>query len=353
MLAYDMFRNREVKRLCFIYCVITLIGAAAGFLIDPAAGSLILALSAAFGILFFLFTRARYLKIAELSEQIDLVLHYGERMDIGQEEEGELSILQSEITKMTLRIREQNDALKREKKHLADSLADIAHQLRTPLTSLNLILSLLENAPAREEKRRLLRESEELFAQVDWLLTSLLKLSRLDAGIVVFRQEKTEAEKLLDTALRALLIPMELHGITLQKNVPAGILIPGDAGWLSEALQNILKNCMESAGDGGRIEISCRDTVLYTEITIRDDGAGFDPEELYHVFDRFYRGKKENAAGYGIGLALSKMIIVRQEGTLTAGNHPEGGALFTVRFPKQAPPPGSGANVTESSPKSH
>lgn len=316
------------------FCVITVPGMIMGFRIDPAAGGLVLALAAAFGILFFRFTRGRYQRIAELSEQIDLVLHYGERMEISREEEGELSILQSEITKMTQRIREQNDALRREKKYLADSLADIAHQLRTPLTSLSLILSLLENAEDQKEQRRLLWEGEKLFSQVDWLLTSLLKLSRLDAGIVDFKTEDIQVEKLLESALQPLLIPMELHHITLIKSIPGNIQISGDIGWLSEAVRNILKNCMESAGDGGRIEICCRDTPLYTEIMIHDSGAGFGAGEPHHIFDRFYRGKKENASGYGIGLALSKTIVVRQGGTLTAKNHPEGGAVFTVRFPK-------------------
>lgn len=329
-----MLRNKEIRLLICGFCMMTFFAALTGFFIHPAAGSLILVFAAALGILFFLFTGVRYRKIAELSEQVDLVLHYGERMEISREEEGELSVLRSEITKMTLRIREQNDALRREKKHLADSLADIAHQLRTPLTSLSLILSLLENEEGQVERRRLLREGEDIFSQVDWLLTSLLKLSRLDADIVDFKTDDIQVWKLLESAVHPLLIPMELHDITLVRNVPADIRIFGDDGWLSEAIRNILKNCMESAGDGGRIEICCRDTLLYTEVTIHDSGVGFEPEELHHIFDRFYRGKKENASGYGIGLALSKTIIVRQGGTLTAKNHPKGGAFFTVRFPK-------------------
>lgn len=329
-----MLRNKEIRWLGSGCLAITIPGAAAGFLIDRAAGILILILAACFGILFFLFLKFRYKKIAELSEQIDLVLHYGERMDIGEEEEGELSVLRSEITKMTLRIREQNDALKREKKHLADSLADIAHQLRTPLTSANLVLSLLENDPDVRERKKLLRECEELFTQMDWLLTSLLKLSRLDAGIVEFQTKDVEVARLVEDAVRPLLISMELHDIRLERDVPEKVCITGDAGWLSEALRNILKNCIESVGDDGRIEVSCRDTLLFTEITIHDSGAGFESGELHHIFDRFYRGKKENASGYGIGLALSKTIIIRQNGTVTAGNHPAGGALFTMRFSK-------------------
>ena len=122
---------------------------------------------------------------------------------------------------MTVRIREQNDALKREKKHLADSLADIAHQLRTPLTSANLVLTLMENDPDKGERKKLLRECEELFSQMDWLLTSLLKLSRLDAGIVEFNTEDVDVAGLVEEAVSPLLIPMELHDITLQKDVPA------------------------------------------------------------------------------------------------------------------------------------
>lgn len=235
---------------------------------------------------------------------------------------------------MTLRIREQNDALKQEKQHLADSLADIAHQLRTPLTSANLILTLLENNPDKRKRKALLRETEELFAQMDWLLTSLLKLSRLDAGIVVFKKEWIEVDSLIGAALRPLQISMELHNIDLQVSIPKGIRIQGDLGWLSEAIQNILKNCIESLGDNGLLEIVCEDTLLFTQIMIHDSGTGFTKEDLRCLFDRFYRGKGSEASGYGIGLALCKTIIIRQGGTITAKNHQKGGAIFSIRFPK-------------------
>lgn len=270
----------------------------------------------------------------QISEQIDLVLHNADHLFITESKEGELSILESEITKMMLRIREQNDALKKEKEHLADSLADIAHQLRTPLTSITLILSFLETNPDKEERKSLLRETEDLLVRMDWLLTSLLKLSRLDAGIVVFQKEPVELNQVFTAALRQLMIPLELHNISLQINVPKGILISGDVNWLSEAIQNILKNCMENAGDNGKIEITCEDNLLFTELTIHDSGTGFKKEELPCLFNRFYRGKNSSTAGYGIGLALCKTIITGQGGTITAKNHPQGGAMFIIRFPK-------------------
>ncbi|BBB47692.1 sensor histidine kinase [Pelolinea submarina] len=329
-----MQRNREIRQFAILFSIIAAAAVILGFAINTAAGILVLASAAAYGTAFFVFTKARYKSIARLSDQIDLVLHHADRLNIDEMDEGELSILHSEITKMLLRIREQNDALKNEKEHLANSLADIAHQLRTPLTSVNLILSLLENNPEEKERKALIQETKELFVQMDWLLTSLLKISRLDAGIVVFQSERINVAHLINAALHPFLIPMELRRIDVRIDAPKGIIIQGDPGWLSEAIQNILKNCIESAGENGKIEIVCGDNPLYTEVAIHDSGAGFEKEDLPRLFTRFYRGMNPSATGYGIGLALCKMIITRQGGTITAKNHPQGGAIFTIRFPK-------------------
>ncbi|AFM41496.1 signal transduction histidine kinase [Desulfosporosinus acidiphilus SJ4] len=329
-----MLRNKEFRQFAILFSLIAAAAVTLGFTINKAAGMLAIASAAAFGTALFAFTKARYKSIAQISDQINLVLHNVDHLYISESDEGELSILQNEITKMMLRIREQNDALKKEKEHLADSLADIAHQLRTPLTSVNLILSLLENDPDKNERKALIRETKELFEQMDWLLTSLLKLSRLDAGIVVFKGEEIDVNTLISAAIHPFLIPLELHNIALQIDVPKGIILQGDSGWLSEAIQNILKNCMESAGDNGKIVIACTDNPLFTEIAIHDSGAGFEKEDLPCLFDRFYRGKNAGATGYGIGLALCKMIITRQGGMITAKNHSQGGAIFAIRFPK-------------------
>lgn len=170
--------------------------------------------------------------------------------------------------------------------------------------------------------------------QMDWLITSLLKLSRLDAGVVVFQRGPVDVNELIRSSLCPFLITMDLHRIIVQVDAPEGVIIQGDNGWLVQAIQNILKNCMESAGDDGLIEIVCTDNVLFTEIMIHDNGAGFNQEDLPCLFDRFYRGKSTGVQGYGIGLALCRMIITSQGGTVTAKNHPRGGAVFTIRFPK-------------------
>ncbi len=329
-----MLRNREVRWFLLAFSLLGAAAAIRGFFMDLSAGVLVLSLSAAFIMLFWIFTKYRYDKMDRLSEQIDIVLHNAEHLLIAESEEGELSILQSEIIKMTRRIREQNKALRREKEHLADSLADIAHQLRTPLTSANLILTLLETNPDEAQQKELLTETKELYAQMEWLINSLLKLSRLDAGVVEFRSSRIEVGCLVRAALRPLLFSMELHNITLQTEIPENIEIQGDLGWLSEAVRNIVKNCMESVGDNGRIEIACEDNPLYTGITIHDTGPGIPAEDLPYLFERFYRGKNSDATGYGIGLALCRTIIMRQGGTICAKNHPQGGAVFVIRFQK-------------------
>lgn len=329
-----MLRNKEFQKFSILFLLMAAVFAILGFVINIYAGILSIISSAVFGIVFFIFTKLRYKSIAKISDEIDLVLHNDDHLYIAESNEGELSILQSEIRKMTLRIREQNDALKKEKEHLADSLADIAHQLRTPLTSVNLILSLLENSHDENELKKFKREAEELLLQMDWLITSLLKISRLDAGIVVFKSEEINVNKLISTALRPFLISIELHNIDLQIHVEKGIVIHGDSGWLSEALQNIFKNCIESVGDNGRLQITCENNQLFTEIVIHDSGDGFKKEDLPYLFKRFYRGKNTDATGYGIGLALCRMIITRQGGTITAKNHMQGGAVFSIHFPK-------------------
>lgn len=329
-----MFRNKEIRQAVTLFWVIVFIATAIGFKISIMAGVLEVISSLLLGMVFYVFTKARYRKIALLSEQIDIVLHNSEHLYISEAEEGELSILESEIVKMTMRIREQNDALRKEKKHLADSLADISHQLRTPLTSVNIILSLLEKGAEKKEQKALIREAGGLFGQMDFLLASLLKLSRLDAGIVTFKKERVNIGNLVSDSLRPFLISMELHNIQIQVDIPKEIEVSGDFKWLSEAFQNIIKNSIESVGDNGKIKITSMDNPLFTEITFHDDGEGFEKEDLPHLFERFYRGKDADATGYGIGLALCRNIIMRQGGTILAQNHPQGGAVFSVRFLK-------------------
>lgn len=329
-----MFRNREFRRFIIVFLLISFVLTVIGFCQSSSTGVLVLGSALIFGVLFLLFTQSRYKQIAEMANQIDLVLHNEDHLFIEELDEGELSILQSEIAKMTLRIREQNRNLKKEKEHLADSLADIAHQLRTPLTSINLLSSLTAESTNEKERKMNLREIEALLLRMDSLITDLLKLSRLDADVVEFQNESIPLAEMVDDSLRPFLATLDLHEIQIENNVSSAITIQGDVVWLSEAIQNILKNCIESIGKQGEIVINGNDNPLFTEITIQDNGKGFETADLHHLFDRFFRGENGSKTGFGIGMSLSQSIIKSQGGTIVAKNHPAGGALFIIRFPK-------------------
>ena len=183
-----------------------------------------------------------------------------------------------------------------------------------------------------ECRHQLTNELYELLGRIDWLITTLLKISKLDAGTVSFNKETVSLETLIKRSCSPLLIPMELHGQELIIRADGNFY--GDPAWTSEAVSNIVKNCMEHTPDGGRIEINAAENALYSEIVIKDNGTGISPEDLPHIFERFYKGKDSDGKSFGIGLALSRMIIAGQKGTVKAENRKNAGAMFTLRFYK-------------------
>lgn len=285
-------------------------------------------------LLWFGFTVRRYRKLESLSADADRLLHGERELELSRYQEGELAILANELEKLISRLFEQSEQLKKEKGYLSDSLADISHQLRTPLTSLNLLFARLPGAAEEGERRRLVYEGRQLLERISWLVEALLKISRIDAGTAVFEVCRVEADELVRQAMEPFGIPMELRGQELVQKVEEGAGFQGDLAWSTEALGNIIKNCLEHAGEGGCLWISARENEIYTEITVEDDGPGIDPEDLPHLFERFYKGKGAFGNGVGIGLSLARMIVSRQNGTVKAENRLEGGARFILRFYK-------------------
>ena len=265
------------------------------------------------------------------------MLHSNSSGDFSDYMEGELAILQNELAKLTRRLAEQNQALENDKKYLADAMADISHQLRSPLTSIRLLLTLLKEPALSDEKRReSLRELSMLIDRMDWLIETLLKLSSMDAGTITFHQTKTSVKELLSAAAAPLLIPLELRDIQYHETIePKDFSFSTDLRWTAEALGNILKNCMEHTPSGGRIDVTVTDNPIYVSIVIEDNGSGFLPEDIPHLFERFYKGKNATGQSIGIGLSLSRMIVSKENGTLKAENRKEGGARFILKFYKK------------------
>ncbi|MBR7010232.1 MAG: HAMP domain-containing histidine kinase [Oscillospiraceae bacterium] len=323
-------KNPELRKELLICGAAALALAALSLLISPLCALAVLGTGLVFTYFHVFFARRRYGQIAELSRSVDRVLH-GQDQLLEDNAEGELAILRSEISKMTLRLKESADRLQDEKQELTRALADVSHQLRTPLTSMNLTLSLLAEADEAEKRLRLTRELKRSLERIDWLVETLLKLSKLDAGVAVFAPEPIRAADLTGRALRPLRIPMELRGQRFSLE-GGDTELRLDPAWTAEALGNLLKNCVEHTPEGGSIRVTARKTPIFTELTVCDSGPGIDPADLPHLFERFYRGKNADEHSVGIGLALARQIVTEQNGTLRASNSPEGGASFTMRF---------------------
>ena len=328
-----LLKNKEVRKALLWQLLLSAAACAVCFFFDIRAGLTAAGLSLLLMLVFCISIYKRYQRISSLADDIDQILHGDHAIDFDSYSEGELSILHSEIYKMTIRLREQQQKLMKDKEYLADSLADISHQIRTPLTSINLLVERLSASGLTDECRhQLTNELYELLDRIDWLITTLLKISKLDAGTVSFNKETVSLETLIKKSCSPLLIPIELRGQELIIRADGNFY--GDPAWTSEAVGNIVKNCMEHTPDGGRIEINAAENALYSEIVIKDNGTGVSAEDLPHIFERFYKGKDSDGKSFGIGLALSRMIIAGQKGTVKAENRKNAGAMFTLRFYK-------------------
>ena len=327
-------KNKELKRSLLLLSGICLVLSICGFLHSAMTGLLVLAGCLAVCLVFLFTEISRYKKLQSFSEHLNELLQKGTPLPIRDYEEGELSLLANDIQKITLLLKERADALQKDKSFLADTLADISHQLRTPLTTMNLTIGLLQEKDLSEERRAALtRELNALLARTEWLVEALLKLSRLDADAVVMTKESISVRELTEKAAEPLLIPLELRGITLTTE-GGDVYFSGDLNWTAEALGNLLRNSVNYTPEGGNIRIKAEENALFTVITVTDSGPGIAPKDLPHLFDRFYKGRGSSENSYGIGLSLAQKIIHAQGGTLRAFNTTKG-ACFEIKFYKQ------------------
>ena len=330
-----LWQDPGFRRQAAVLSLLALAGGAAGFALSLEAGILALALCAAFFLLTAGFSWRRYKTMEQLCQDLDRLLHGNTAVNLDAYTEGAWSVLHSQLTKLIGQLLDQADLLAKDKVRLSGFLADISHQIRTPLTALNLLGAQLAGSGLPEEKRRQAgRELRRQLERLDWLVSALLRMSRLDAGVAQLRREPVDLAQAVEQAAAPLAIAMELAGQTLRIQGQGQIL--GDLSWTTEALGNIFKNCMEHTPAGGCMTAELSESPLYTQLIIWDTGSGIDPEDLPHLFDRFYRGKNAAAQSVGIGLSLARMILTAQNATIQAANRIQGGAQFLIRFYKSA-----------------
>lgn len=362
-----MLRNREIRRALIACLLVTALGTVATYLVtrsimlDALGGARIVttsineaasmvtsgasAASAALfaaictfvtglivTVIFIILTNRRYHALAKMAANLDRVLAGERDIRLRDMSEGELAILSSEIDKVIARLNLTVDELQAEKLALSDALADISHQLKTPLTSIAISTELIrDRLSARGDSEDLverLRLIQTLQARVEDLVSALLKLARIDAGVIKLVCGAVDARELVRKSFEPLAIAFDIADVRFSADVQDGASYEGDLTWSVEALENILKNCMEHTPAGGCVSVRVTEDVLACRIRIEDTGPGIAESDLPHIFERFYRGSRDasaapsevNPAGVGIGLALSKSLVTAQGGTLTAEN---------------------------------
>lgn len=285
--------------------------------------------------IFYFYLKRMDNSLINISEYINRLLNKDYALDIIDNDEGTLSSLKNDIYKVTVMLKEQNELLKQDKMLLANNLADISHQLKTPLTSMLLMSDLLDSDElTKEERKEFLRVFKSQLKRIEWLVSSLLKLSKLDAKTIEFKKDQIHAHDLLRKAIEPVYMMIETKD---QQYLVSGDnpLIETDVNWTCEAFVNILKNCSEHTPQGGILKAEVFDTVMYTEFVLSDNGVGIDAKDLPFIFDRFYRCSTVSKESVGIGLAMAYSIITGQDGTISVQSVLNQGTSFSIRFYKK------------------
>lgn len=266
-------------------------------------------------------------KLKELSKEVRRMID-GQDIDIRDNNEGILSLLKNDIYTLASMKSEQVDILQKERDNLADTLADISHQIKTPLTSMLLMLDLLESAP-EEKQKEFIGNIRENLIHTEWLVSSLLKIAKLDAGAIQFRPSEIRVSELVRTAIQPLEILLDIK--SQKVSVETDTTIVCDRRWTAEALTNIIKNASEYSPDGGIITVSAGQNPICSWIRITDSGSGIAAENIPKLFQRFEGSRSEK--GFGVGLPLALAIMKRQNGDIEVdGGGRETGAAFTLKF---------------------
>mgnify|MGYP004566084145 FL=1 len=297
---------------------------------------LIVSFNALYMAIIFIYLKQRDKKINQITQYINEIKNRKYDLDINENSEDELSNLKNELYKITIMLKEESEISRQDKENIKMSVEDISHQLKTPLTSIMIMLDNLKDNPNMDEdtKQRFIFEISKQVDWINWLVISILKLSRLEANVVKFSDNKINVKKFIDEIIDNLEIPIEIKNqkIIIEGNEDASFV--GDYKWQQEAITNIIKNAIEHNKENGKITIKYEENVLFTKITITDEGQGIAKEDLKHIFERFYKAQNSSDNSVGIGLSLAKNIIEKNNGMINCKSEIGNGTEFIVKYMK-------------------
>lgn len=283
-----------------------------------------------------IYTSKRDKNLREINKYLDKVNNGNYELKIEENGEDEISRLRNELYKTTILLRESAENSEKEKTNLSNSLADISHQLKTPLTSIRIMLDNIEENPNMDEKTRN-EFIEEISRQIDWissLVISLLKLAKFDAGAIIMQDTQINVKKLIDNVINNLAIMIDIKNIKIDEKIDEDVILRADYNWQLEALTNIIKNCIEHSKEDSSIKIEVENNSIFVKIKITDEGEGIAKEDLSHIFERFYKSKQASENSIGIGLSLAKTIIEKENGYIKVDSELGKGTTFEIKYLK-------------------
>ena len=275
------------------------------------------------------------IKLKKVNKELNYILSYLKNINMGiykleidSNDETSFSLLKNELLKTTIMLKEIASINQKDKVLLKKSLEDISHQIKTPLTTITLILDNIDETNYKEK----VKDMKRMVVNLNFLINSLLKLARFDANTITFKRDKILVSDLLDKVILNVSILADLKEIEIIKKGELHSFVKGDFNWEEEALTNILKNSLEHSLKNNNIEIIVENNKLYTSITIKDQGVGISEHDLKHIFERFYKCENSTSSSVGIGLSLAKSIIEHDEGSISVISKVGVGTSFIIKY---------------------
>lgn len=285
--------------------------------------------------IFLLYNKKKDKDIRDITDYIEEINKKNYELKIDSISEDELSILKNEIYKTTIMLKEAAENSNLDKINLKKSLEDISHQLKTPLTSILIMLDNLIDEPDMnvEIRNDFIRDIKREVVNINFLVQAILKLSKFDANTIHFIKDNHKVKDIVDGAVKNVSTLCDLKNVSIEINEDSDAMVYCDLNWQIEAVSNILKNCIEHSENNGKIIIDYSQNNVYSLIEIKDFGDGISQKDLPHIFERFYKGENSSAESIGIGLALSKTIVEEDNGSIIVDSS-EYGTTFQIRYSK-------------------
>lgn len=284
---------------------------------------------------FLKYNKSKDKEINKIARYIEEINKKNYKLHIDENSEDELSILKNEVYKTTIMLKEAAENSNKEKHQLKKSLEDISHQLKTPLTSILIMLdNIIDNPDMDAEIREdFIRDIKREIITINFFVQTILKLSKIDSNTIDFVKTENTIKEIIEQSIKKVSALCDLKNIKIEIEGNENSKIICDKRWQEEAISNIIKNCIDHSKENSKLIIKYDENEVYSTIIIKDFGEGISQKDLPHIFERFYKGENATSDSIGIGLSLAKAIIEEENGHILVDSD-KNGTQFTIKYLK-------------------